>query len=198
MHVTLATGNQGKLLELHALLHPLGITLTAQAELGIGEVPETGLSFIENALIKARHAAAQSKGPAIADDSGLCVDALDGAPGIYSARYAGPHANDTENNARLIHNLSDIENRAARFVCVLVYLRAADDPIPIIASSEWHGRIVDEAAGINGFGYDPHFYLDALGCTSAQLPPGKKNAISHRGLACASLRLKLKNLIIPA
>jgi XTP/dITP diphosphohydrolase len=197
MHITLATGNHGKLLELKELLYPLGFTLTAQAEQGIDEVPETGLSFVENALIKARHAANKSSGPAIADDSGLCVDALGGSPGIYSARYAGPHANDSENNARLIRDLDGIENRTARFVCVLVYLRSADDPIPLIASSEWQGRIIDKAAGANGFGYDPHFYLDDLGCTSAQLPAEKKNAISHRGQACANLCSKLDSLILP-
>ena len=194
MKITLASGNRGKLAELSSLLAPLGYTLTAQADLGISDVPETGKSFVENALIKARHAAAQSRGPAIADDSGLCVDALDGAPGIYSARYAGAQASDAENNAKLIHNLSDNKIRDASFVCVLVYLRFANDPVPLIASCEWRGRIIDKPAGDNGFGYDPHFYLDALECTSAQLPPAEKNAISHRGQACINLRLQLQKL----
>jgi len=194
MKITLASGNRGKLAELRSLLAPLGYTLTAQADMGINDVPETGLTFIENALIKARHAATQSGQAAIADDSGLCVDALGGAPGIYSARYAGLQASDAENNTKLIHELSGLQNRSARFVCVLVYLRSAQDPVPLIVSCEWRGKIIDTPAGDNGFGYDPHFYLDALKCTSAQLSSGKKNTISHRGQACAQLCLQLSAL----
>jgi len=194
MQITLASGNHGKLTELRCLLAPLGYTLTAQADLGISDVPETGLTFVENALIKARHAAVKSKGPAIADDSGLCVDALGGAPGIYSARYAGAQASDTENNRKLIHDLNGIKNRNACFICVLVYLRSAEDPVPLIACGSWQGKIIDKAIGGNGFGYDPHFYLDTLECTSAQLAADKKNAISHRGQAGVELCSQLKAL----
>ena len=187
MEIVLASGNSGKLLELGALLAPVGIQLTSQSLLGITSVPETGKTFIENAIIKARHAATNSGLPAIADDSVLCVNALSGAPGIHSARYAGDSASDEDNNRKLIMQLHNSEDRAARFVCVLVFLKSALDPFPIIATGQWQGRIVDQGQGQNGFGYDPHFYLDELNCTSAQLSPPHKNTISHRGQASDEL-----------
>ncbi|MBV1906373.1 MAG: RdgB/HAM1 family non-canonical purine NTP pyrophosphatase [Pseudomonadales bacterium] len=193
MHLVLASGNKGKLAELSALFSPLGVLLTAQAELGIKEIPETGLSFIENALLKARHASQVSGLPAVADDSGLCVDALEGAPGIYSARYAGARATDKQNNDKLISALHNVEDRSAHFVCVLVFIKSATDPFPTIASCSWQGRIVDQPGGENGFGYDPYFYLDEHACTAAQLPAEKKNAVSHRGQACRELLSKLQN-----
>lgn len=187
MNVVLATSNAGKLAELNVLLRPLGVALQAQSALGVADADETGATFIENALIKARHAATQTDLPAIADDSGLVVGALGGAPGIRSARYAGAGGGATANNRALIEALQGIEDRRAYFYCALVYLRHGADPAPLIATAQWNGWIVDEARGSHGFGYDPHFRVDGMTETSAQLAPELKNRISHRGRAAAAL-----------
>ena len=199
--VVAATGNPGKVRELAAALAPLRLDLVAQGDLGIEPAPETASTFIENALGKARHAACRSGLPAIADDSGLVVPALGGAPGIRSARYAGENASDADNNAKLLRALADARAqdgrtaafcvRAAFFTCSLVYLATADDPAPIIATGCWHGRIVDIPRGINGFGYDPHFHVPSLGKTAAQLTLAEKNRLSHRGQACRQLAARL-------
>lgn len=185
--VVLASGNVGKLRELDAVLAPLGLSLKPQSEFDVPEVEETGLSFVENAIIKARAAAARSGLPAIADDSGLEVDYLDGAPGIYSARYSG--AGDAANNARLLQELRDVPEaqRSARFQCVLVYMRHALDPTPLVCQASWEGTILFAPAGERGFGYDPLFYVPEHQCSSAQLPPEIKNRISHRAKASALL-----------
>jgi XTP/dITP diphosphohydrolase len=159
----------------------------SQNDMQVNEIPETGTTFIENALIKARNASSQSKLPALADDSGLEVDALNGEPGIYSARYAGEHSKDDENIAKLILNMDQYDNRTARFCCAMVFVQNADDPNPIIIEKYWKGEILRETIGSNGFGYDPIFYLPELGCTSAQLKPEKKNQLSHRGQALSAL-----------
>lgn len=185
----LASGNAGKLRELRAALVPLGLELVSQAELGIVSPPEPAPTFVENALLKARHAAMASGLPAIADDSGLEVDALHGAPGVRSARYAGDSADDGANIARLLAELGDRPPaaRSARFHCVLVYLRHAEDPTPVIASGQWSGQIATEAVGDAGFGYDPVFLLPDRGCSAAQLPAAEKAAISHRAIAVRAL-----------
>ncbi|MBK6739821.1 MAG: RdgB/HAM1 family non-canonical purine NTP pyrophosphatase [Haliea sp.] len=185
--VLLASGNAGKLRELGAVLAPLGVTLKPQAEFNVPEVEETGLSFVENAIIKARAAAAHSGLPAIADDSGLEVDYLNGAPGIYSARYSG--GGDAANNARLLQELRDVPEaqRSARFQCVLVYMRHALDPTPLVCQASWEGAILFAPAGEHGFGYDPLFYVPEHHCSSAQLPSEIKNRISHRAKASALL-----------
>jgi len=187
MNVVLASGNAGKLAELGSLLAPLGVELTSQQALGIPEAEETATSFIENALIKARHAAAASGKPAIADDSGIVVPALGGAPGVRSARYAGSPSDAAANNDKLVAALQGIDDRRAYFYCALVFMRAHDDPAPLIATARWHGRIVDAARGNGGFGYDPHFQVDGLNLTAAQLSAPLKNQISHRGKAAAAL-----------
>lgn len=187
MNVVLASGNAGKLAELGALLAPLGVELTSQQALGISEADETATSFIENALIKARHAAAASGKPAIADDSGIVVRALGGAPGVRSARYAGSPSDAGANNRKLVAALQGIDDRRAYFYCALVFMCAHDDPAPLIATARWHGRIVDAARGSGGFGYDPHFQVDGLNLTAAQLSVPLKNQISHRGKAAAAL-----------
>lgn len=187
MNVVLASGNAGKLAELSALLAPLNVTLTTQNRLGIGEADETAATFVENALIKARHAAAASGLPAIADDSGLVVAALDGAPGVRSARYAGSPSDAVANNRKLIDALAGVPDRRAYFYCALVFMRDAQDPAPLIATATWHGRIVDDPAGSGGFGYDPHFLVDGLHQTAAELSAPLKNQISHRGKAAAAL-----------
>ena len=188
--IVLASGNQGRLVELRELLGDLGIELVAQTGLGVGEVEETGLTFIENALIKARHAAAATGLPALADDSGLIVDALGGAPGLYSARYAGSPTDDAANNAKLLHELRDVPagQRSARFHAVIVLLRDPADPRPLIAEGSWEGLIADVPRGSNGFGYNPVFLDPAHGLTAAEMEPGLKNRISHRALALAKLR----------
>ncbi|HEY6130728.1 MAG TPA: RdgB/HAM1 family non-canonical purine NTP pyrophosphatase [Halioglobus sp.] len=185
--VVLASGNPGKLRELADVLAPLGVTLKPQSHFKVPPVEENGLSFIENAIIKARAAARYSGLPAIADDSGLEVDYLHGAPGIYSARYAG--ADDDANNARLLRELGDAPEaqRSARFQCVLVYMRHALDPTPLVCQASWEGFVLFEPRGVNGFGYDPLFYLPEYHCSSAQLPPELKNRISHRAKASALL-----------
>lgn len=192
--VVLATGNAGKLKEFGEMLAGLDIEVIGQRELGIADAEETGLSFVENALLKARHAARASGLPAIADDSGLEVDALDGAPGIYSARYAGPDATDTHNNHKLLKALAGlpIERRKARFQCLLVYLRHALDPTPLICQGSWEGHILEAPRGDNGFGYDPLFWVADLACSSAELPPATKNRLSHRGQALRQLLERLR------
>ena len=189
----LASGNPGKLRELRELLVPAGFDVIGQAELGIQGAPETGCTFIENALEKARHVCRESKLPAIADDSGLVVDALNGAPGIYSARYAGEAASDNENNRKLVAALAQTANRRAHFYCAVVFLRTQHDPAPVVSTASWHGRIVDEPSGAGGFGYDPHFYIDSLQRTAAELTPPEKSQLSHRGKAVRELCRNLES-----
>ena len=191
MKLVLASGNAGKLIELRELLAGSGIGLVAQNELGIDDADETGLSFVENAILKARHAARASGMPALADDSGLCVDVLDGAPGLYSARYAGMHGDNVANNVKLLRELEHVPDakRTAHFTCVLALLHGADDPDPIIATGRWPGRVLTAPRGERGFGYDPVFLPDdGGGLGSAELEPALKNRISHRGQALAALR----------
>jgi XTP/dITP diphosphohydrolase len=187
VRIVLASANAGKLRELSALLSPHGVTLISQGELGIGSVPETGMTFVENALIKARHASTESGLPAIADDSGISVDALGGRPGVHSARFAGEDATDADNNAQLLEELHGIRDARAHYDCVLVFLRSPEDPAPLIATGRWHGFITTEPRGENGFGYDPYFRLPEMQLTAAELPPEEKNRISHRGQAVRSL-----------
>ena len=197
MEIVLASGNAGKLAELRELLAGSGHTLRAQSEFGIADAEETGLTFVENALIKARHAAAASGLPALADDSGLCVDALGGAPGLYSARYGGVHGDSARNIARLLGELRGVPDaaRTARFHCALVLLRSAEDARPLIAEGSWEGRILGEPRGDRGFGYDPVFLDPENDLSAAELDPAIKNAISHRGRALAALRLRLPELV---
>jgi len=192
--IVLATGNKGKVAELSQMLAPYHYQIVPQTELGVTDADETGLTFIENAILKARHAALVTGLPAIADDSGLAVDALGGAPGIYSARYAGEAATDAANITKLLNALQDIPpaQRTAQFHCVLVYLRHAEDPTPLVCHGVWHGEITRAPAGSAGFGYDPVFFIAAEGCTSAELPPGRKQQLSHRGKALAQLLSQLQ------
>ncbi len=194
--VALASNNPGKLREFGAMFAPLDIELLPQADFNIPPIEETGLTFVENALLKARNACRHSGLPAIADDSGIEVDALNGAPGIHSARYAGPDADDQANNAKLVQALAHIppQERTARYRACLVYMRHAEDPAPLIAEGEWEGLIVIEPRGQAGFGYDPHFYIPELGKTGAELDPAEKNRISHRAKALAVLLEKLRRL----
>ena len=182
--ILLASNNGKKIAELSAILASFGIEIKAQRDYGIEDVPETGLTFGENALIKARHAARQSGLPAIADDSGLCVPALGGAPGIYSARYSGE--GDAGNNRKLLAALENVQDRRAYYVCLIVYLRHADDPLPIIAQGLWHGTIALEARGDGGFGYDPLFVPAGDSRTAAEYSAAEKNSISHRARALAA------------
>jgi XTP/dITP diphosphohydrolase len=193
MELVLASGNSGKLAELRELLGDDRFVLHAQSEFGIADAEETGLTFVENALIKARHAARATGLPALGDDSGLCVDVLDGAPGLYSARYGGVHGDDARNVARLLEALEGVPDaaRTARFHCVIVVLRSADDPRPIIAEGSWEGRILSAPRGDRGFGYDPVFLDPENACSAAELDPAIKNLISHRGRALAALRQRL-------
>lgn len=193
--VVLATGNQGKVKELARMLAPIQMTVVPQSEYQVEDVPETGTTFVENAIIKARHAAKITGLPAIADDSGLAVDFLNGAPGIYSARYSGDQATDASNINKLLRELADIPEpeRTARFICVLVFMRHADDPTPIICQGEWAGRITEKPSGSEGFGYDPVFWVEQHQCTSAELSSEQKNAISHRGLALQQLLNQLRD-----
>ena len=185
MKLVLASGNAGKLKELQAILADLPLQIVPQRELGVDDVPETGLTFVENALIKARHACAVTGLPALADDSGLIVDALDGAPGLYSARYAGSPTDDAANNAKLLDALRDVpaERRTARFYAVIVLLRHATDPQPLICEGRWEGRITHAPRGHHGFGYNPVFLDEELGLTAAQMEPAQKNGRSHRAKA---------------
>lgn len=193
MKVVLASGNKGKLNEFNKLLAPLDIEVLPQSEFNVSSIEETGLTFIENAILKARHASEISGLPAIADDSGLEVDALKGAPGIYSARYSGEDANDNANNQKLLRELSGVpaENRTARFQCVLVYLEHPADPTPIVCQGSWEGVILEAPAGEQGFGYDPLFWVPSKQCASAELDRDEKNRLSHRGKALGKLISKL-------
>lgn len=186
MIAVLASGNLHKAEEISAML-PGFLELKLQSDFDITPAEETAGTFIENALIKARHAAALTGLPALADDSGICVEALAGNPGVRSARYAGPGASDQDNLAKLLDDMRSIDNRAASFYCVLVYLAAADDPAPLVAEGRWHGELSRQPAGQHGFGYDPIFYLPDAGCTAAELEPAQKNLVSHRGLALGRL-----------
>ena len=190
--LVLASGNPGKLREFRRLLEPLGIDVVPQAKLGIGEAEEPHVTFVENALAKARHASAQARLPALADDSGICVHALGGAPGVQSARYAGEPKDDARNNALLIERLRGVADRRAHYYCVLVLLRHAEDPEPVIAEGRWDGRVVDAPRGSGGFGYDPHFEDIETGMTGAELPLEIKNARSHRGHAMRALLGRLQ------
>jgi XTP/dITP diphosphohydrolase len=190
--LVLASNNEGKLREFRRLLAPLGFDVVAQAELGIPEAEEPHATFVENALAKARHASAHAGLPALADDSGVCVAALGGAPGVASARYAGEPKSDARNNAKLVAALQGVADRRAHYACVLVLVRHAADPEPIIAEGQWHGRIVDAPRGSGGFGYDPHFEDLATGLCAAELPLERKNELSHRGKAMRALIARLQ------
>jgi XTP/dITP diphosphohydrolase len=190
--LVLASGNQGKLREFRRLLAPLAIDVVAQAELGIGEADEPYATFVENALAKARHASAASGLAALADDSGICVAALGGAPGVISAHYAGEPRSDARNNAKLVAALQGVADRRAHYACVLVLVRRADDPEPVIAEGRWHGRVIDTPRGDGGFGYDPHFEDAASGLTGAEMALADKNAVSHRGVAMRALIERLR------
>lgn len=190
--LVLASNNAKKAAELQALLAPLGLQVILQAALGVAEAEEPHVTFVENALAKARHAAAATGLPAIADDSGLCVAALGGAPGVHSARYAGEPKSDARNNALLLERLAGVADRRAHFVSVVVLVRAADDPQPLIADGQWHGEILQAPRGEGGFGYDPLFWLPELGQTAAELDAALKNTLSHRGAAMRHLLDRLK------
>ncbi|MEF8754459.1 MAG: RdgB/HAM1 family non-canonical purine NTP pyrophosphatase [Accumulibacter sp.] len=193
MRLVLASNNAKKLGELDAILAPLGWELVPQGQLGVAEAEEPHCTFVENALAKARHAARMTGLPALADDSGLCVDAFGGAPGVHSARFAGDPRSDARNNRKLLAELGDNCQRSARFVAVIVLVRHADDPQPIIAEGEWAGEILREERGNDGFGYDPLFYVRELGRTAAELEAGEKNRRSHRGQALAHLVERLRD-----
>ena len=188
----LASNNAGKLKEFAQLLAPLGFALHPQGEFKVPEAEEPHATFVENALEKARHASRLTGLPALADDSGVCVNALGGAPGVYSARYAGEPKSDARNNEKLIADLAPHADKSAYYYCVLVYVRHADDPQPVIADARWPGQIIDTPRGANGFGYDPYFLLPSLGKTAAELDPVEKNALSHRGQALRALAEKLR------
>ncbi len=190
--LVLASNNAGKLREFSALLAPLGIEVIPQAALNVPEAEEPHITFVENALAKARHCSQVTGLPALADDSGLCVDVLEGAPGVYSARFAGEPKSDERNNALLVEKLAGEMNRRAHYVCVLALVRHAEDPQPIVADGEWFGEIIDIPRGANGFGYDPHFLIPELGQTAAELDGKLKNSLSHRGAAMRHLLGRLK------
>lgn len=191
--LVLASSNAGKLREFHSLLADFGFEVVRQADLGVTDADETGLSFVENALLKARHASQTTGLAALADDSGLVVDALGGQPGIYSARFAGQPTHDAANNAKLLEALKNVptEQRTAHFYCCIVLVRHPTDPIPLIAQANWDGIILNTPQGQQGFGYDPLFYLPPQGCTAAELEVGEKNRLSHRGQALQRLRALL-------
>ena len=190
--IVLASGNRGKKAEIEQLLEPFGTRVVTQSELGITEAEEPYDTFFENALAKARHAAFATRLPALADDSGICVDALGGAPGVHSARYAGEPRSDARNNEKLLFELKNENNRSAHYVCVLVLVRGPGDTDPLVAQAEWHGVIAHAPRGTNGFGYDPYFLVPGLGKTAAELAPEYKNRLSHRGQALAKLLELLK------
>ena len=190
--LVVASGNPGKLRELRRLLSPLGVDVIAQADLDVLETDEPYPTFVENALAKARHASRQTRLPALADDSGICVEALGGAPGVQSARYGGEPRSDARNNARLVAALAGVADRRAHYYCLLVLLRHDADPEPILAEGRWHGTIIDRPRGSGGFGYDPHFLDERTGLTGAELPLDTKNEISHRGHALRALLARLK------
>jgi XTP/dITP diphosphohydrolase len=191
--LVIASGNQGKLRELSALLEPLDFDVHTQSEFNVPDVEETGTTFVENAIIKARNAALHTGLPSVADDSGIEVDALNGAPGVYSARFSAPNATDEKNNALLVEKMAEVpeHQRSARYRAVIVYMRHAQDPSPIICEGSWEGSIVLEPQGQGGFGYDPYFWVPTHNCTSAQLSADEKNILSHRGQALRELVSKL-------
>ena len=190
--IVIASGNAGKLREIARILEPLNMNAAPQSDFGVPECPEPYVTFIENGLAKARHASAHTGLPALADDSGICVDALNGAPGVYSARYAGEPKSDARNNDKLIAALQGQTNRRAHYYCVMVLVRYADDPEPLIAEGRWYGEIIDTPRGDGGFGYDPYFLLPELNKTGAEMDADAKNAVSHRGQALRELASKLK------
>jgi XTP/dITP diphosphohydrolase len=190
--LVLASGNAGKLREFQRLLTPLGIEVIAQAELGIGEAAEPHHTFVENALAKARHASRLAALPALADDSGICVDALNGSPGVQSARFAGEPASDARNNAKLIGMLAGVADRRAHYYCMLALMRHREDPEPLLADGRWDGEIIDQPRGSGGFGYDAHFLDAETGLTGAELPLERKNELSHRGNAIRLLVSRLE------
>jgi XTP/dITP diphosphohydrolase len=192
--LVIASGNAGKLREIARILAPLDIQAVPQSEFNVPDCPEPHVTFVENCLAKARHASAHSGLPALADDSGICVEALGGAPGVYSARYAGEPKSDQRNNKKLIAALANEPNRRAHYTCVMVYVRHPDDPEPIISEGRWHGEIIDTPRGEGGFGYDPYFLVPQFGKTGAELDQDTKNDISHRGQALRDLVSKLKQL----
>ncbi len=194
MKLVVASNNPGKLREFDALLAPLGWETIPQTALNVSECEEPHGTFVENALAKARHASAATGLPALADDSGICVHALGGAPGVYSARYAGEPKSDQRNNEKLIGEMAGQADRSAHYVCVLVFVRRPDDPQPLIAEGEWHGEIVDSPRGEGGFGYDPYFLLADEGVTAAELPAEEKNSRSHRGKALTKLVARLTSV----
>ena len=196
--LVLASNNPGKLREFRRLLEPLGIIVIAQGELDIPEAEEPHPTFIENALAKARHASLLSGLPALADDSGICVDALNGAPGVISARYAGEPRSDQRNNEKLVLDLRDVDDRRAHYMCVLVLVRRADDAEPIVVEGRWNGIVIDEPRGLGGFGYDPHFLDPQYGLTGAEFALEDKNAVSHRGKAMRLLIARLRDDTGPA
>jgi XTP/dITP diphosphohydrolase len=185
--LVLASNSAGKVREFSALFAPLGITIIPQGDLGIAAAREPYFTFVENALTKARHASKESNLPALADDSGICIAALDGRPGVRSARYAGEEASDAQNNAKVITELRDIPDRRAHYVCALVFIRHALDPEPVVVQTQWRGEFMDVPRGNTGFGYDPYFFIPELGKTAAELDPAEKNKISHRGQALRQL-----------
>jgi len=198
--LVVASSNPGKLREISELLAPLGFEIIPQTQLGVADAEEPHVTFVENALAKARHASREARLPALADDSGICVAALGGEPGVHSARFAGGppdsdagrHEQDERNNRKLISLLSDKEDRRAHYACVMVLVRHAEDPEPVVAEGRWLGEVIDAPRGANGFGYDPYFYLPELGKTAAELDAEQKNALSHRGKALRRLIAKLK------
>ncbi|MEW6120863.1 MAG: RdgB/HAM1 family non-canonical purine NTP pyrophosphatase [Pseudomonadota bacterium] len=192
--LVIASGNAGKLREIARILAPLDIQAVPQSEFKVPDCPEPHVTFVENCLAKARHASLHSGLPALADDSGICVEALGGAPGVFSARYAGEPKSDARNNEKLVAALQGEANRRAHYTCVMVFVRHPDDPEPVIAEGRWYGEIIDTPRGVNGFGYDPYFLLPEYGKTGAELDEDTKNAISHRGQALRDLVDKLKRL----
>ena len=193
--IVLATSNKGKLAEFNDLFSNFNVKIQAQSEFNLEDAEETGTTFVENAIIKARHAATVTGLPCIADDSGLSVAALGGAPGIYSSRYAGDHGNNEANNSKLLRQMHGIEKRQAFFICVLVYMQNADDPTPIICQAKWDGQIATELLGTGGFGYDPLFYLPEHACSAAELAKGLKNRVSHRAQALKLLLAELRHVL---
>lgn len=195
--IVLASSNRAKLAEFNHLFADSGFEVVTQGSLGVEDVEETGLTFVENALLKARNAAQVTGLPALGDDSGLCVDHLRGAPGLYSARYSGIHGNAAANNAKLLHEMDGVptEQRDAFFICVLVLVQYADDPAPLIAEGRWHGRVLTEQRGTQGFGYDPLFLPRGHSSSAAELEPAVKNHLSHRGQALAALHARLAELL---
>ncbi|AAZ96431.1 Ham1-like protein [Thiobacillus denitrificans ATCC 25259] len=192
--IVIASGNPGKLREIARILAPLEIEAVPQSDFDVPDCPEPHVTFVENCLAKARHASRHSGLPALADDSGICVEALGGAPGVFSARYAGEPKSDARNNEKLIADLKGKSNRRAHYTCVMVYVRHPDDPEPVIAEGRWYGEIIDTPRGEKGFGYDPYFLVPEFGKTGAELDEDVKNAVSHRGQALRDLVDKLKRL----